>query len=493
MNTDIVFEMTSHSTEKENTAIIILGASGDLAFKKTYPALFGLFKNDFLPKSCQIIGYARSEIKLDEFKKRITSKIKVSDEDKAVLERFLEICTYCSGSYDKKESFQNLDKFVTNLEGEDDRKKNRIFYMALPPTVFISASEGLKENVYSKKGDNRLIVEKPFGKDFDSSRVLSRALSKHWKEDEIYRIDHYLGKEMVKNLMMLRFGNVIFGAVWNRYYISNVQITFKEVIGTEGRGGYFNEFGIIRDIMQNHLFQILSIVAMGRPVTLDAEDVRNEKVKVLRSIKPLSIDDVLLGQYTRSADGKNKGYKDDEGVPQDSYTATFAAAVFNIANERWDGVPFILKCGKALDEAKAEDVPGSIYPGLARNELVIRIQPKEAVYMKVMNKEPGLSNAAVISELDLSYTDRYSLSRIPDAYESLILDVLKGEKSNFVRDDELDAAWKIFTPVLHQIEKEKIKPELYEFGSRGPASLSRWIENHGYKRTHGYQWKSTKL
>ncbi|KAJ3081951.1 Glucose-6-phosphate 1-dehydrogenase, partial [Quaeritorhiza haematococci] len=316
----------------------------------------------------------------------------------------------------------------------------------------------------------------------------------------IYRIDHYLGKEMVKNLMILRFANVFFGAVWSRNYIHNVQITFKEKIGTEGRGGYFDEFGIIRDIMQNHLLQILTIVAMARPVTLDAEDVRNEKVKVLRAIRPLTVDDVLLGQYTKSADGKQPGYLDDPGVPKDSVTPTFAAAVFYIRNERWDGVPFILKCGKALNEQKVEiriqfqDVPGNIYPDTSRNELVIRVQPDEAVYMKFMNKQPGLSTNATISELDLSYSQRYSEVKTPDAYESLILDVLKGDKSNFVRDDELDAAWKIFTPLLHKTEGERVKPELYEFGTRGPASLNAFVERAGYRRAVGYEWpKSQKL
>ncbi|KAI8925038.1 glucose-6-phosphate dehydrogenase [Entophlyctis helioformis] len=495
---DFVFEMVPSPTSAspDDSCCIV----GDLAFKKTYPALFGLYRNNFLPPSFQVVGYARSHLELEEFKRRITSRIKFHNEkEKELLPLFLDRCTYVSGQYDQAESYQKLAAFVQSVEGAVKGERHRIFYMALPPSVFAQASKGLKDHVYTTTGSNRIIVEKPFGKDTASSHELGRLIAANWHEDEIYRIDHYLGKEMVKNLMVLRFANVFFGAVWNRFYIHNVQITFKEPIGTEGRGGYFDEFGIIRDIMQNHLLQILTIVAMEKPVTLDAEDVRNEKVKVLRAISPLKLEDTLLGQYTASADGKEPGYLDDPTVPKGSVTPTFAAAVFHINSERWDGVPFILKCGKALNEQKTEvriqfqDVAGNIYKDLTRNELVIRVQPQEAVYMKFMNKQPGLSNSATISELDLSYHKRYSDVKIPDAYESLILDALKGDKSNFVRDDELDAAWKIFTPLLHRIEGEKIKPEPYTFGTRGPASLNDFVEKHGYERNQGYTWTPARI
>ncbi|KAJ1563284.1 Glucose-6-phosphate 1-dehydrogenase, partial [Nowakowskiella sp. JEL0078] len=225
-----------------------LGASGDLAFKKTYPALFGLFKNQFLPSQTQIVGYARSEIKLDDFRHRVSSRIKVNnDNEKKILNNFMEACTYVSGKYDDAASFAKLNAYIQTLEAGHRGIKHRVFYMALPPSVFIPAAHGLKVCYLPEPGTNRLVVEKPFGHDFNSSKVLSKALSENWLEDEIYRIDHYLGKEMVKNLMVLRFGNLFLGAVWNRFYINNVQITFKEKIGTEGRGGYFDEFGIIRD------------------------------------------------------------------------------------------------------------------------------------------------------------------------------------------------------------------------------------------------------
>ncbi|KAI8806493.1 glucose-6-phosphate dehydrogenase [Cladochytrium replicatum] len=483
----------------ETTVIVVLGASGDLAFKKTYPALFGLYKNNLLHEDVKIVGYARSPIELADFRKRVSSKIKTkSDQEARILQDFLNLCTYVAGKYDEEASFKRLNAYIEDIEeAHSGAVKHRVFYMALPPSVFIPASEGIRKSCYAPHpGTNRLVVEKPFGKDLQSSKELGIALAQHWAEDEIYRIDHYLGKEMVKNLMVLRFANVFLGAIWHRFYINNVQITFKEKIGTEGRGGYFDEFGIIRDIMQNHLLQILTIIAMEKPVSLDAEDVRNEKVKVLRCIEPLTMDDVLLGQYV--TDGKTPGYRDDPTVPKGSNTPTFAAAVFYINNERWDGVPFILKCGKALENQKAEvriqfqDVPGNIYSDVARNELVIRVQPEESVYIKMMNKQPGLSAATTISELDLSYSKRYKDVPIPDAYESLILDVMKGDKSNFVRDDELDAAWKIFTPLLHEIEapKSKIVPEEYVFGSRGPAGLDEFVKKHGYHRPAGYHYSA---
>ncbi|KAJ3007241.1 Glucose-6-phosphate 1-dehydrogenase [Thoreauomyces humboldtii] len=485
---------------KDSTVIVVLGASGDLAYKKTFPALFGLYKHKLLPDNLSVVGYARSSIELAEFRSRVSSKIKIKDDrEKALLVDFLARCTYVSGKYDNAEDFKKLNAAVDDIEKGTTGDKHRVFYMALPPSVFIPASEGLKANVYAKGGNNRLVVEKPFGKDSESSRELATALAANWQEDEIYRIDHYLGKEMVKNLMILRFANMFFSSVWNRQHIDNVQITFKEQIGTQGRGGYFDEFGIIRDVMQNHLLQILTIVAMEKPVSLDAEDIRNEKVKVLRAIKPLTQSDMLLGQYGRSKDGKEEGYLDDKGVPKDSTTATFAVGAFYIKNERWDGVPFILKCGKALDAAKTEirvqfqDVPGNIYPDTMRNELVVRVQPEEAVYMKFMNKEPGLSTKAVTSELDLSYAKRYKDLIIPDAYESLILDVLNGDKANFVRADELDAAWKIFTPLLHELEATKVKPEPYAYGERGPEGLAAFVGKHGFKHDASYAWAPAKI
>ncbi|KAI0337585.1 glucose-6-P dehydrogenase [Trametopsis cervina] len=495
---------TSGNQLKDNTVIIVLGASGDLAKKKTYPALFGLYRNNYLPKGVKIVGYARTKMDNAEYHKRITSYIKGADDEqaKAQLEEFKELSTYVSGGYEDAESFQKLNKYLSEVESSfKGEEHNRLFYLALPPSVFIPVAQNLKAECYSKKGVNRMIVEKPFGKDLDSCRELLGSLKQHWTEDETFRIDHYLGKEMVKNLLVLRFANVAMNAAWDKNSISNVQITFKEPFGTEGRGGYFDEFGIIRDILQNHLLQVLSILTMERPVSFSAEDIRDEKVKVLRAIPPIEREDTLLGQYV-AANGK-PGYLDDDTVPHNSVCPTFAATTLWIHNPRWEGVPFILKAGKALNEAKVEiriqfkDVTQGIFKDISRNELVLRIQPAEAVYLKLNAKTPGLTTRAIPTEMDLTYKRRFTDATIPEAYESLILDALKGDHSNFVRDDELDVAWKIFTPILHWIEGRHgpaPKPVGYPYGSRGPKELDAFITKYGYKRsTEGYNWPTTNL
>ncbi|OAA63959.1 glucose-6-phosphate dehydrogenase [Cordyceps fumosorosea ARSEF 2679] len=495
-------EQTSPSAMelKENTTIVVLGASGDLAKKKTYPALFGLYRNQFLPKDVRIVGYARTKMDHEEYLRRIKSYMKTpTKEIEQQLEEFCKICSYVSGQYDKDESFVALTKHMEELE-KGRPEHNRLFYMALPPSVFTIVSQHLKKCCYPTKGIARVIVEKPFGKDLASSRELQKSLEPDWKEEELYRIDHYLGKEMVKNILIMRFGNSFLGATWNRHHIDNVQITFKEPFGTEGRGGYFDEFGIIRDVMQNHLLQVLTLLAMERPVSFDSEDIRDEKVRVLRAISALEPKNVIIGQYGRSLDGSKPAYKEDDTVPQDSRCPTFCALVAYIKNERWDGVPFIMKAGKALNEQKTEiriqfkDVTSGIFKDIPRNELVMRIQPNESVYIKMNSKLPGLSMQTVVTELDLTYRRRFSDLKIPEAYESLVLDCLKGDHSNFVRDDELDASWRIFTPLLHYLDDNKeIIPMEYPYGSRGPAVLDDFTASYGYKFSDaaGYQWPTT--
>ncbi|KAJ2863642.1 Glucose-6-phosphate 1-dehydrogenase [Coemansia aciculifera] len=483
------------------TTIVVFGASGDLAKKKTFPALFHLFEQGLLPKRVSIIGYARTQMTIDEFHKRATSRFS-PDAKKDSVAAFLKVCNYVSGKYDVDADFQALRSEIdgheraANISNECERI--HVYYMALPPSVFVDVAGQIKRNVYDETCTNRVVIEKPFGHDLESSRKLSHDIGALFDEAEVFRIDHYLGKEMVKNILSLRFANVFYEAVWNRHYISNIQITFKEPFGTEGRGGYFDEFGIIRDVMQNHLLQVLSIVAMNQPQSLGAEDVRDRKTEVLRRILPLQLEDTMLGQYVGTKDGSKPGYKDDDTVPKNSITPTFAQCVLHVDNDRWRGVPWVIKAGKALDEAKMliriqfKDMPNALFPKLARNELVIQVSPKEAVYIKTIVKEPGLSTSLAMSELDLSYKTRYHDVKIPDAYATLILDVLNGDHSNFVRSDELDEAWRIFTPLLHQIEKEHVQPMPYEYGSKGPDGVYQFVENRaGYKRTSlEYHWEA---
>lgn len=463
--------------------------------------MFNLFKLGLLPKHTQILGYARTKMDKPTFEEKITGHLKGLDTDEGAKAKteFLKICNYISGQYDEDASFQNLNKEMEKIETEQQGDSpSRLFYMALPPNVFTVVAKGLKKNCYSSKGQNRIVIEKPFGKDLESSREMIGALKGLWKEEETFRIDHYLGKEMVKNLLIMRFGNPLIETGLNNKLVDNVQITFKEPFGTEGRGGYFDEFGIIRDIQQNHLSQVLSLLAMDKPKSFGAEDIRDEKVKVLKAVPPIKNEDVLIGQYT-AANGK-PGYKDDDTVPKESNCPTFAALTLFVENERWKGVPFILKAGKALDEAKVEirvqfkDVEGGLFSDIPRNELVIRIQPNEAVYLKMNAKKPGLEMNTLPADLDLTYKERFSEVRIPEAYEALILDALNGDHSNFVRDDELDVSWAIFTPLLHAIDAGKLKNEPYEYGSRGPASLNDFIAKYGYKRSNQeYDWPTTNL
>ncbi|KAJ9709904.1 hypothetical protein PVL29_001406 [Vitis rotundifolia] len=341
------------SNDKNSTvSITVVGASGDLAKKKIFPALFALFYEDCLPEHFTVFGYARSKMTDAELRnmvsKTLTCRIDKRENCGEKMEQFLKRCFYHSGQYDSEENFTELDKKLK--EHEAGRVSNRLFYLSIPPNIFIDAVKCASLSASSANGWTRVIVEKPFGRDSESSAALTNDLKQYLAEDQIFRIDHYLGKELVENLSVLRFSNLIFEPLWSRQYIRNVQFIFSEDFGTEGRGGYFDNYGIIRDIMQNHLLQILALFAMETPVSLDAEDIRNEKVKVLRSMKPLQLEDVVIGQYKSHTKGgvTYPAYTDDKTVPKDSLTPTFAAAALFIDNARWDGVPFLMKAGKAL-------------------------------------------------------------------------------------------------------------------------------------------------
>ncbi|RAL55008.1 hypothetical protein DM860_013704 [Cuscuta australis] len=480
----LTFYNKNNDKDNSTVSITVVGASGDLAKKKIFPALFALYYEECLPEHFTIFGYARSKMTDEELRTMVSKTLTCRIDKRAncgeKMEEFLKRCFYHSGMYDSQENFSELDRKLK--EHEMGKVSNRLFYLSIPPNIFIDAVRCASLSASSTHGWTRVIVEKPFGRDSESSSLLTRSLKKYLKEDQMFRIDHYLGKELVENLSVLRFSNLIFEPLWSRQYIRNVQFLFSEDFGTEGRGGYFDNYGIIRDIMQNHLLQILALFAMETPVSLDAEDIRNEKVKVLRSMRPLQLDDVVIGQYKGHTKGgvAYPGYTDDKTVPKDSLTPTFAAAAIFIDNSRWDGVPFLMKAGKALNTRSAEirvqfrHVPGNLYNknfgsdlDRATNELVIRVQPDEAVFLKINNKVPGLGMRLDRSNLNLLYSTRYS-KEIPDAYERLLLDAIEGERRLFIRSDELDAAWSLFTPVLKEIEEKKIVPEYYPYGSRGP-------------------------
>lgn len=480
--------------------IIVMGASGDLAKKKIYPTIWWLYRDGLLPEHTMFFGYARSLLTVEALREKCLPYMKIKAEEKPKLDAFFEANRYISGKYDVVDDFKKLDAEIVRDCGNNT---NRLFYLALPPSVFEPVTSNIKEAclVNEKDGSwNRVIIEKPFGKDLDSSNKLSNHIASLFRENQLYRIDHYLGKEMVQNFMILRFANRIFNPLWNRDNIACITVSFKEPFGTEGRGGYFDEFGIIRDVMQNHLLQMFCLVAMEKPCSVKADDMRDEKVKVLKQVEPLTLDNLVVGQYVGDPDGQGEnklGYLDDPTVPKGSLTPTYACGVLYVNNERWAGVPFILRCGKALNERKAEvrlqlrDVPGDIFPTgrTKRNEVVFRVQPGEAVYTKMMIKVPGIGFDMEETELDLSYGSRYSGIKMPDAYERLLLEVLMGSQTNFVRSDELREAWRIFTPVLHQLEREKVAPKPYTFGCRnGPEEADELMSKVGFKYSGTYKW-----
>lgn len=486
----------------DHVSIVVFGASGDLAKKKTFPALFGLYREGQLPPTVNIIGYARSKLTADELKDRIKLFLKYDDSLKEKVDSFLLLISYIAGPYDQPEGFEKLNKAIEEYDAKAGvQKSERLFYLALPPSVFTSVGAHIKELCYPKDGRIRLIVEKPFGHDLESARKMQKDLAPLFTEEELYRIDHYLGKEMVKNLLVLRFGNELLSGVWNNKHVASIQVSFKEPFGTEGRGGYFDDIGIVRDVMQNHLLQVLTLLTMERPVSFDPEAVRDEKVKVLKAFGKFETSDLLLGQYGKSEDGSKPSYLDDETVKKDSKCVTYCAMGIKIFNERWDGVPIVLRAGKALDEGKVEirvqfkQVAKGIFNQIQRNELVIRVQPSESVYLKINSKIPGISNETNLTELDLTYANRYSKDFwIPEAYEALIRDCYLGNHANFVRDDELDVSWQLFTPLLEYIESDDSPaPEIYPYGSKGPKGLRDFLTKHGYvfDNEGSYQWPLT--
>ncbi|XP_045147071.1 glucose-6-phosphate 1-dehydrogenase-like [Echinops telfairi] len=480
----------------ETHIFVTMGASGDLANKKIYPTLWWLFRDGLLPDATFIVGFGRSHLCVADIRKQSEPFFRATLEEKRKLEEFFAHNSYVTGHYDNPASYQRLHSHMNALH--HGSKANHLFYLALPPTVYEVVTKHISETCMSPTGWNRVVMEKPFGKDLESSDRLSNHIAALFREDQIYRIDHYLGKEMVQNLMVLRFANRIFGPIWNRDNIACVILTFKEPFGTEGRARYFDELGIIREVMQNHLLQMLCLVAMEKPASTDSDHVRDEKVKVLKCISEAKADDVVLGQYVGNPRGQGEaknGYLDDPTVPRDSTTATFATVVLYVENERWDGVPFILRCGKALNELKAEvrlqfqDVASDIFlQQCKRNELVIRVQPNEAVYTKLMTKKPGMFFNTEESELDLTYSSRYRNVKLPDAYERLILDVFCGSQMHFVRSDELREAWRIFTPLLHKLEREKPRPISYAYGSRGPPEADELMKKVGFQYEGTYKW-----
>ena len=333
------------ATLERSTTLVVLGASGNLAAKKLYPGIYRLFQRKLLPPNVWLVGYDPRSLDNTGYVEHLRECIKPSDDDESEFREFANRASYICSDASGEQPFVDLQNHLKTLTA--DGKQDRLFYLALPPKAYVPVAEQLKKHCYSTTGYNRLVIEKPFGRNSKTSLELQHGLEKaNWTEEEVFRIDHYLGKEMLKNLLTLRFGNLIMDGAWSRDHIEKVTITMKEAFGTEGRGGYFDDVGIIRDVVQNHMLQILALVAMEEPASLSVQDLCSEKIRVLRSLSPMRLENTILGQYTGSSDGSKPGYKDDEGVPKHSTCPTFCKTSVQIDCDRWRGVPFILIAGK---------------------------------------------------------------------------------------------------------------------------------------------------
>ncbi|MGC6456054.1 MAG: glucose-6-phosphate dehydrogenase [Coraliomargaritaceae bacterium] len=492
------------------TVMVIFGASGDLTARKLVPALFNLSVDNLLPSDFHLIGYGRKSIEDEDFRLSMDTAVETFSRrplDREIWRRVREQMVYHAGGYDDADSFVKLAAQIDAIEVSLGRKVQRLFYISTPPGVFepIIANLGASGLATAHSGTelaSKVIVEKPFGRDLESARSLNASIKRVFDESQVYRIDHYLGKETVQDLLVQRFANSIFEPLWNREYVNNVQITVAESIGVGSRGGYYDNSGALRDMIQNHTMQLVALTAMEPPVSLDPESIRDEKVKVLKAIQPLELDplrgDVVRGRYTSGlVDGSpENAYLDAEGIPADSSTETYAALRLSINNWRWKGVPFYIRSGKRMARRVSEIAiqfkrpPGILFSegsrfDLAANTMVIQIQPDEGVTLVMNSKVPGLETRTQPVKMHFRYATTFG-SNTPEAYERLILDAMVGDSTLFIRGDETEASWNLVTPVLeHWRASGADGLEEYASGSWGPSGSDKMLA------VNGHEWRKS--
>jgi len=492
----------SEDIRPDPTILFIFGAGGDLTWRKLVPALYNLFLDEYLPEQFALIGIDKKDMSEKDFAKRLRDGVnKFSRRGKAEDEQwkaFAEnIHSFISADFGELDGFKTMDKTISELEDEWEADANRIYYLATPPGLVETITNQLgKAKLAKNKTRSRMVVEKPFGSDYDSAHTLNEKLLDVFDESQIYRIDHYLGKETVQNILAFRFANALFEPLWDRRYIDHVQITVGESVGVEHRGDYYDQAGALRDMVQNHLLQILCLIAMEPPVSFDADEIRNKKLDLLRAIHKFPDNNIkdfaVRGQYGSGwIEGeKVQSYHEEPGVDTDSGTETFAALKLFIDNWRWQDVPFYMRTGKRLPKKVSEvaiqfkPVPHQSFPSTALedwqpNRLVIHIQPQESITLRFQAKQPG--PIVTLSSVDMEFNYRETFKATPpEAYETLLLDVMQGDATLFMRADQVEAAWKTIMPVLNAWQQTRqVNFPNYRAGSWGPESAIELIAKDG--------------
>jgi glucose-6-phosphate 1-dehydrogenase len=487
------------------TVVVVFGASGDLTARKLLPAIYNLAHDNLLPPDFYLVGFGRKPVPDEEFRGRAEAAIKEfsrREPDPAAWGRVARNTFYLAGGYDERAAFDRLHALIQKLETQTGRDLQSLFYVSTPPTVFQPILEnlgasGLAQRHLGSPVQSKVVIEKPFGRDLASAQELNRVIAGMFQESQVFRIDHYLGKETVQDLLVQRFANAIFEPLWNRNYVDCVQITVAEDGGVGARAGYYEQSGCLRDMIQNHTMQLLALTAMEPPVSLDTEAIRDEKVKLLRAVKPLNAGlggDVARAQYGAGlvAGRPEPGYREEAGINPQSTTETFAALRIAINNWRWAGVPFYLRSGKRMARRVTEIAiqfkcpPGTLFVGteqfdLAANTLAFQIQPDEGSTVLLNAKIPGLETRTQPVKMHFRYATTFG-SNTPEAYERLVLDAMIGDGTLFIRGDETEVSWRLITPVL---EHWRAQPEEgldgYPAGSWGPKSAEELLVPRGHE------------
>lgn len=499
----------SKHREVPPTLVVIFGASGDLTARKLVPAIFNLCSDNLLPDEFHLIGFGRKSIEPEAFRASMDEAINEHSRrplNDKTWESVRKNVTYHVGGYDDEDAFRSLAEVIDRIERKTGRDMQRLFYISTPPEVFEPiirnlGSSGMAEKHVHTKLAAKVIIEKPFGRDLDSAKALNATIQEVFNESQVYRIDHYLGKETVQDLLVQRFANSIFEPMWSREHVDCVQITVAESIGVGKRGGYYDSSGALRDMIQNHTMQLVALTAMEPPVSLDPESIRDEKVKVLKAIQPLELKskggDVVRGRYTEGLiEGESvESYLDAEGIPAESTTETYAALRLSINNWRWQGVPFYIRSGKRLARRVSEIAvqfkrpPGILFSegdkfDLAQNTMVIQIQPDESVTLVMNSKVPGVETRTQPVKMHFRYANAFC-SNTPEAYERLILDAMVGDSTLFIRGDETEASWKLITPILEHWQASGAEGLTeYVSGSWGPDECNDMLQENGHQWRH---------